>query len=271
MERRLITPAEAALLLAPAGGTAAKCIQAGLLSLLDAGRIAFEQGPGPLKRVVLILLPLDAARRGSLPAHLEALGRALAAHSRGTRLDPPEVVRCLQRAFGVSFRRFVHDEVAPSLIKRGLLTRTDGRWFGLFPRIIYRRTPAGEALAAPLERLKDAIDDLPALIKRDPDAALRLARSAGVMLVMSPTARRQIPALRALFDQRGGDSGITAYVAIDSGGEDDERIGHWLDIGDLALEFDLPSLFDSIDAVGDATGGGDGGGSDGGGNGGGGD
>ena len=43
MDRRRITPAEAALLIAPTGRTATKCLQAGLLSLLAAGRIGFEK------------------------------------------------------------------------------------------------------------------------------------------------------------------------------------------------------------------------------------
>ena len=103
MEQRLITPAEAALLLEPRGSTAAKCLQAGLLSLVDAGRLAFEASANPAKPVALVLIPTDPSQRDTLPAHIEALGRALIGNSRGTTLDPADVVRALQRAFGASY------------------------------------------------------------------------------------------------------------------------------------------------------------------------
>lgn len=68
---------------------------------------------------------------------------------------------------------------------------------------------------------------------------------------MSPTARRRIPVLRRLLAERGDDSAFVTYTAIDSGEETDWD--QWLDIGDMALEFDILSLFDSIDSVGDLT------------------
>lgn len=258
MERRLITPAEAALLLEPKTATAGKCIQAGLLSLLDAGRIRIDETTGLWKQTVLIALPPEAAASEPLPAHIEALEQALAAAGKGSQLIGSQVILALQRAFGINYRRYVYDAVGPSLIKRGLIERIDDKWLGIFPRIRYVRTARGEAMAAPFQRLMLAIDQLPAMIDRDPDRAIALARSAGVLLLMSPKARRQIPALRELLAARGDDIHSVTYVAIDT--EQEKDWDDLLDIGDMALEFDLfETLFDSIDAVGDLTGGGDGG------------
>lgn len=239
-----------------------------MLSLLDAGRIRFEASPSLWKQTALVLEPDPASGGEPLPAHIEALGRALTAYGKGPRLTSSQVIHALQRAFGMSYRRYVYDAVGPSLIKRGMIDRIDDKWLGIFPRVRYRRTARGEAMAAPFERLMLAIERLPAMIGRDPEQAIRLARSAGVLLIMSPKARRQIPALRKLLAERGDDADFVAYVAIDADSED--KLELLLDIGDMALEFDVGSLFDSIDAVGDLTSGGDSG-SDGGDGGGGGD
>lgn len=269
MERRLITPAEAALLLEPSGVTANRCVQAGLLSLLDSGRIELAASTSVWKQTALVLVSPDAPRGEDLPAHIESLARALTGYGKGPRLTSSQVIHAFQRAFGMNYRRYVHDEVAPSLIKRGMIDRIDDKWLGIFPRIRYVRTARGEALAAPFERLMLAIEQLPTMIDRDPERAIALARSAGVLLIMSPTARRQIPALRKLLASRGDDIHSVTYVAIDT--EQETDWDELLDIGDMALEFDLfENLFDSIDAVGDLTSSGDGG-SDGGDGGGGGD
>jgi hypothetical protein len=260
MERRLITPAEASLLLKPSASTAAACLQAGLLSLLDSGRIRLEAASSIWKEATLVLVP-EAPGAGPLPAHIESLAAALSEHGKGPQLSSSQVLHALQRAYGSSYRRFVHEQVGPSLIKRGLIDRTDGKWLGIFPRVIYRRTARGEAMAAPFERLMLAIEQLPAMIADNPERAIALARSAGVLLIMSPKARRQIPALRKLLAERGGDDLPVAYVAIDAG--EGKGWDQLLDIGDMALQFDVGSLFDSIDAVGDFTSG-DSGSSDGG-------
>ena len=55
MDRRLLTPAEAALLLAPSAGTASKCLQAGLLSLLGLGRVSIESPSSASKQSALLL------------------------------------------------------------------------------------------------------------------------------------------------------------------------------------------------------------------------
>lgn len=169
--------------------------------------------------------------------------------------------------FGIGFGRYVHDAVAPGLIKRRLLTRTESKVFGLFPRIRYQRSPSGDALARPLERLMLAVEQVPSLIESDPIQAMRLARSAGVLLVMSPNARKQIPKLRKMFVARSDDLAPLTYNLIE-----DDREGEWdqlLELGDMALDFDVPALLDGLDAVGDFTSGGDSSFSDGGGDGGG--
>lgn len=268
MDRRLLTPAEAALLIAPAGGTASKCLQAGLLSLLGAGRIAVEPAPSVFKEPALLLASPPLSTATPLPRHLLALEQALIGYGRGDRLVRSHVLHALQKRFGYGFGRYVHEAVAPGLIERGLLTRKDSKWLGIFPRTVYQRTTRGDALAAPLERLMLAVERVPSLLNSDPEQALRLARSAGVLLVMSPKARRQIPALRKLFAERGDDLAPLTYLPID--GEREDEWEQVLEYGDMALAFDLDSLFDGLDAVGDFTSGGDSSGSDGGGDGGGG-
>lgn len=143
-----------------------------------------------------------------------------------------------------------------------MLIRTDGKLLGLFPRISYRRTPRGGALIAPLERLMVAVERIPSVITSDPEHAIRLARLAGVLLVMSPKARRQIPKLRKLLTERGEELAPSIYEPIDR-----DREAEWeqvLELGDMALAFDIDSLFDGLDVVGDFTSGGDSSSSDGG-------
>lgn len=267
MHSKLLTPAEAVLLLAPKSGTANRCVQAGLLSLLSAGRIAIEQASGPLNESALLLHPpTDGAR--AQPGHLAALESALANHGKGNRLVSSEVRRALQSRFGYGYGRYLHEEVAPGLIECGLLIRTDGKWLGLFPRIGYQRTSRGDAVVAPLESLMSAVETLHSIIKKDPEQAIRLARSAGMLLVMSPKARRQIPALRKLLAERGEDWALPTHFPIES-----EREHEWeadLELADIARALDIGRLFDGLDAVAEFTGGGDGGSSDGGGDGGGG-
>ncbi|MGZ8284148.1 MAG: hypothetical protein ACXW27_03255 [Allosphingosinicella sp.] len=262
MDRKLITPAEAVLLLAPATGTATKCIQAGLLSLLGAERIAFEKSSSLFKQSALLLNPPSRSTALPLPKHLVALERALVDHGEGGRLVSSEVLGALQKRFGHGFGRYLRDEVAPGLIERKLLSRRDSKWLGLFPRIIYQRTSSGDALAAPLQRLMSAVEQIPSLLTTDPDQALRLARSAGVLLVMSPKARRQIPKLRKLLADRGDD--VPALVPLPM---EDRREPEWeqiFELGDMALEFDVASLFEGLETVGDFTSGGDSSSSDGG-------
>lgn len=266
MERRLLTPPEAALLIAPRAQTATLCVQAGLLSLIGAGRIRIEKGARPSSSVLVLVATTDAPGR-ALPAHLGALEKALLEYGKGRHLISTQVVQALQRKFGTGYRRYVHQEVAISLQKRGLLTRTDDKWLALFPRIRYLRTPRGEAMAAPLERLATQLKRMSSLLKTDPEQAMRLARSAGVLLILLPNARRHIETLRRLFASRGDDQGALLYVPL--GDEDESRTDALLELGDMALSFDLGPLLDLVGAIGDFTSGGDSSSSDGGGDGGG--
>lgn len=266
VDKRLLTPAEAGLLLDPGTNVASQCIQAGLLSLLDSGRIVFEPSSNPFRQSALRV----SSRSGSgapLPSHLEALERALLDYGKGDRLVSSRVVQAFQNRFGYGYGRYVHDELAPGLIKRDLLVREDYKWLGFFNRVRYRRTARGDALAMPIERLMAEIEDLPSLIAADPERAIRLARSAGVLLIMSPKARRQIPKLQKLLAKRGDDSASFAYLPLET--DDEADWDQLLELGDMALAFDVTALFDMIDAVGDFTSG-DSGSSDGGGDGGGG-
>lgn len=257
------------MLIAPATSTATKCIQAGLLSLLGAERIALEKKSSPFKQSALVLNSPAMSSTNSLPRHLVVLERALRDYGKGKRLVSSEVLHALQKRFGYGYVRYLQDEVAPGLIERNLLIRRDSKWLGLLRRVTYQRTPRGEALAAPLQRLMLAIEKMPSLLTTDPEQAIRLARSAGILLVMSPKARRQIPRLRKLLDDRGEDWAALAIMPVAS---EREREGEQvLELGDMALAFDAESLFDCLAAVGDFTSGGDSSSSDGGDGGGGGD
>jgi hypothetical protein len=89
------------------------------------------------------------------------------------------------------------------------------------------------------------------------------------MLVMSAKARRQIPALRKILEQRG-DVHIPMISTSATTTEEDRGEGS-AEIGDLSLALDMSSLLDGMDAVGDFTSGGDSSSSDAGDGGGGGD
>ncbi len=102
------------------------------------------------------------------------------------------------------------------------------------------------------------------LIKSDPDKAIRLAQMAGVLLVLSPAAKAQIPKLKAMMADRGDGGG---YYVDGSPDEGDWQIG--VDFGSFDFSADVGSWLDTICSVGDFTGGDAGG--DGGGDGGGGD
>lgn len=264
VEKRLLTPVEAGLLLDPGTGVASQCIQAGLLSLLDAGRIEFERSSNLFKQPAL---RIASSSGPPLPGHLEALESALVDYGKGDRLVSTQVVHALQKRFGYGYGRYVHDELAPGLVKRDLLVREDYKWLRFFNRVRYRRTARGDALAVPIERLMAQIGDLPSLIAADPERAIRLARSAGVLLIMSPKARRQIPKLQKLLAKRGDDSASLAYLPLET--DDEANWDQLLELGDMALAFDMGALFEMIDAVGDLTSGdsstSDGGGGDGGG------
>ena len=100
-------------------------------------------------------------------------------------------------------------------------------------------------------------------------ANMQLARSAGELLVMSSKARQHIPKLRQLFAERGADMTALTELPISSDREFDwDQV---LDLGDMALSFDVGALLNGLETVTDFTSGdsnsdgGDGGGGDGGG------
>lgn len=258
-----LLPAEAALLLEPSGFSGGKCLQAGLLTLLGREHLLIGDKPGIFGQRTLRLLDGDDQ---PLPPHLAVIKTAIASHCPGTVYRAPEVVKGLQKAFGSNFRRYIHDKLAPELIARGLLRREEARFLGLFPYIRYSRTALGEEQVGRLQRLMKEAGGMRKLIRTDPERAVRLAQAAGVLLILSPAARQQIPKLKELMDRRsdGGDGG--GYTGI--GGSDDESSNGWefsVDFGDFSFSSDALDMFDGFDSVGDFTGGDGGGDGDGGG------
>jgi hypothetical protein len=266
--RNVLSPAEAVFLLAPRAETAVKCLEAGLLALLGTGRIYVEES-GSFKEPSLCLEEIPSAADPALPRHLVALEEVLVKYNGRSRLGRTEVLHALQRGFGHGYGRYLHDEVAPGLLERQLLERTDSKLLGLIPRTRYQRTALGEALAEPMERLMGDLERFPVLVRADPDAALKLARSAGVLLLMSPKARRQIPAVRRLLEDRGEAGAAPIYSSAST--TDEGRSDEAAELGDLSLALEMGSLLDGLEAVGDFTSDSDGGASDGGDGGGGGD
>ncbi len=259
-----LLPAEAALLIETKRSAAGKCLKAALLTLLGRGHIAIEEEGRFFKQRFLWLKEGDGEK---LPRHLATIKNSLEVYAVGGRLKSNLVVRALQMSFGNDFRRYVHDVLAPPLISRGLIKREERRFLGLIPYAKYERTLSGDAKAGPLLRLLDEASGLRKLIRNDPDRAIRIAQAAGVLLVLSPQARAQIPRLKALIADRssGGDGG--GYYA-DSG--TDESPSSWelgVDLGAFDMPADMGGMLDGIGSVGDFTGGdgGDGGGDGGGG------
>lgn len=258
MADRLLTPPEAVLLIKPSSSAAPLSIQAALLALLGMGHVTISEKSGLLRKRMLVVRSNDEP----LPMHLAAVRNALRDYRPNSDgLDGNQVIHALQRRFGLGYGRYVRDHLAPGLAERGLLTAERRKFLGLIPYMRYARTARGEAIARPLDRLIEAADGLKQLIKTDPERALHLVRSAGVLLIMSAKARSQLPALRKLIEQRGEDSPALTFAYVS-----DEPEAEWdviLDIGDIVISEGALDLLESIDAVGDVSAG-DGGSSDGG-------
>jgi hypothetical protein len=143
-------------------------------------------------------------------------------------------------------------------------SRVRPKLLGLNPQISYQRTASGDALAGPMKRLMEDLEQFPALVRLDPDAALKLASSAGVLLLMSPKARSQIPSIRKLLDERRDAHPVPFYSSNEAEDGATDATGP----GDLSLALEMGPLLDGLEAVGDftsesdggASGGGDGGG-----------
>lgn len=255
MIRSLLSQAEAAFLLAPSGKSGGDCIRAAVLALIAQGRIAVAKKSSPPGAYELVL-GSDMGADGLLP-HLRTVELALRDKAGGGRLDRVGVLVALQKRFGYGFRRYVHEHIAPELIGMGHVVRLDRKWLGLIPRTSYELTATGQKVVAPLVRELTTLDNLPALVEQSPGQALQLAHSAGVMLVLSPVARRQLPRLRKLMDEDDRGSGSLVLPGSDSGSVEGFEPHAWT----AALE--IGSLFDGVAAVCDATaadGAGDGGG-----------
>ena len=262
MTEGTLLPAEAALLVEPRRSSASQCIQAALLTLLGRGHIAIEEQGRFLKTRYIRLRPGNGE---PLPRHLATLKNALDVYTRFGMVRSDQAVRSLQKAFGLDYRKYVHEVLAPPLISAGLLKREERKFLGLIPYLHYERTMAGEAKVRPLIRLIEEAGGIKKLIKQDPDRAIRIARMAGVLLVLSPAAKAQIPKLKALMAERGTDSGGGGYYA--DGGSDEEGWQLGVDCGSFDFSADVGGWLDCISSVGDFTGGdgGDGGGDGGGG------
>ena len=257
-----LLPAEAALLIEPKRSTAAQCLQAALLSLLSLGHISIHESKGFFSTTRTLRL-LDGDAR-PLPPALAVVKNVLLSHGRGHLLRSEEVVRALQKGFGLDYRQYVDDKLAPNLIARGLLRREERRFLGLIPYTCYARTPSGDAKAAPFLRLLDEAGGIRKLIRNDPDRAVRIAQAAGVLLVLSPAAKAHISKLKALMADRGTDAGGGYYV---DGSSDDSEWQLGVDLGSFDFSADIGGWLDTVGSVGDFTGGdgGDGGGDGGGG------
>lgn len=253
----LLLPAQAAFLLEPSSWSGGKCLQAALLTLAGRNHLRIGEKRGWFSSRALHLRDGDGA---SLPPHLASVKQALAGHGPGSVLRPRDAVRALRAAFGRDYRRYIHDRLAPELIGMGLVTREDRTWLGLIPYIRYRLTPSGARKAEPVKRLVAELGGMRGLIKSDPNRAVRLARSAGVLLVLSAEARRELDRLKKLADQQASGDGGSAYAAYEDESEG-WQVG--VEFGGFGLDADALTLFDSISGVGDFTGDGDGGGGDG--------
>ena len=263
MASELLSPAEAALLLEPSAFSGNKCLQAALLTLLGRGHVEIgEAGKFSTHRTLRV-------RDGdgeALPPHVAAVKHALLAEGRNRVLKASEVAKTLQGAFGSDYRGYVHDEVAPELIGRGLLRREDRKFLGLIPYAKYLRTLSGESRAKQLTELMDELGGMKRLLRESPYRARQLAESAGVLLVLSPAAKAQLPKIKELLDRGSGDGG-SSYVAF-TDSSDDGSSGWELGVGSFSFAGDAMGMLDGIGSAGDFTGGdgggdgGDGGGGD---------
>lgn len=245
MASALLSPAEAALLIDPRSASGATCVQLALLDLVARGCVRIELGGRWVGNHKLHLTGVGAE---PLPAHLVALLAALGRGREPRILTRNQVVQALQRHFGSAYGRYVRQCLAPILADRGLLVEERRRLIGLFAYTRYRRTEAGEESADSLRKLVAALESMPKLIASDPEQALQLARSAGVLLALSPKARRQAGKLKALLEDRNSDATVTAaYAPGQAGGE------HGLETGGSATFEGIGHWFDSVGAIGDFT------------------
>lgn len=258
-----LTPAEAALLLKPRRGSGTSCLQCALLALVAKGHLSIEDGHGLLRQRQLRRGPGD---RSALPPHHQVVKDAVFVSGEDSA-SAAEVSTALRKAFGADHGGYVHDHVAPALIARGLITRSDRIWLGLVPYVHYERSGEGERRARTIGALLDELAEMKSLVRSDPYRARRLLQAAGVLVILSPQARAQAKKLKSLLQERGDGTAGTHGVE----GSSEWQVG--VDVGDLGSAADCIDLLDGVSCASDFTGGdsgGDGGG-DGGDGGGGGD
>jgi hypothetical protein len=251
-----LTPAEAALLLDPRGANAGLCLQAALLTLIGKGHLRLEEEGRWIKHRYLRPRQFEV---GSLPRHLATVWHALAPALVGGRVEARAAAIALRKVFGNDFRSYVHDVLAPPLVRSGLLQREDRRFVGLIPYARYQRTPSGDARIAPLRRIIDQAAGMRRMVRNDPDRALALARAAGILLILSPETRASLSHLKRLLSERG--DGGSSHVGV--GSDSDQReLEATVEVGDVGLSLDLGGTLDDIAGIGgftDGDGGGDGG------------
>lgn len=239
---------------------AINALRVALVVLAAGGHIVIDSAPGGEGFVRIKQAPGPAT-----PEHLVAVYRVLRDSARSDRLSRAAAQTALMTAFGSRFRNYALTSVAPVLIARGMLNIDATRVLGLFPSQRVRRTPTGDAIAKRLKQRLAELDTLPQLVDGDTTRALKLARAAGPLLLLSPGARKAIPRLQVLA--LASPSGA-AYSLIE------EPEAEWLELFEYAeelmsIEFD--GLLDAIDAIAgfggdggsgssDGDGGGDGGG-----------
>ena len=200
-----LTPAEAAFLLKPSSSSAAQCLQAALLTLLDRGYLELGETGTFFNEKTLRLKRGDLSL---LPEHLSEVMTALSVFENGPVLTSSEVARALQRTFGAGYDTYIHEVLAPDVIRRGLVMREERKLLWLIPYTKYEHTPLGRARADRIAKLMDELGNLGDLLRRSPMRAEQLAKAAGVLLVLSPAARAHAATLKAMLQRNdNGDGG----------------------------------------------------------------
>jgi hypothetical protein len=236
--RTTLDPVCLALLADPRPRRAIDVLRVALATLAAANHILIDSTPGGERFVRVQRAPGPNA-----PAHLVTVYRALRDAARSGQLSRAATQAALAQAFGTRFTRYADAEVAPALEARGLLRIETRRRLWVFSSRQMQRTASGDALAARLTRRVAELDTLPQLVDSNPARALRLARAAGPLLLLSPHARSSIPRLQAL-----------AVTALPGNAHAliDEPEPEWLELFEhaetlLSIDFDI--LLDAIEAI----------------------
>ena len=129
-----LTPAEAAVLLAPNLGNGAAAVKATLLFLLVTGVLRMEtvEEPGFFRRRKVARLKIAAAPKNAPPEVAVLLDLVRAAEAEGGKVK--DVAKRAQKAFGAGCPQFSVKFILPALVARGLLAEnkilSSSRHFG---------------------------------------------------------------------------------------------------------------------------------------------